>query len=332
MGLLVNGEWRDVWYDTAKTGGKFERQEAGFRNWVTPDGSPGPSGQGGFKAEPGRYHLYVSLACPWACRTLIFRTLKKLQDIISVSVVDPFMGDKGWSFAAPDGSITPGSTRDDITGAHYVYEIYAKAKPDYTGRVTVPVLWDKRNNTIVNSESSEIIRMLNTAFDKWGDSKIDFYPQDLRDEIDRINPVVYDHVNNGVYKCGFATSQEAYNEAFDALFKTLDEIEARLARQRYLAGARLTEADWRLFTTLVRFDSVYNGHFKCNLRRIIDYPNLWNYTLELFQVPGVAETVNLFHIKHHYYGSHETINPTRIVPKGPAIDFTIPHNRERLAA
>jgi putative glutathione S-transferase len=194
------------------------------------------------------------------------------------------------------------------------------------------VLWDKRNSTIVNTESSEIIRMLNSAFDKWGDSKLDFYPRDLRDEIDRVNAVVYDNVNNGVYKCGFATSQEAYNEAFDALFKTLDEIEARLARQRYLAGARLTEADWRLFTTLVRFDSVYNGHFKCNLRRIIDYPNLWNYTLELFQIPGVSETVNLFHIKHHYYGSHETINPTRIVPKGPAIDFTIPHNRGRLAA
>ena len=332
MGLLVNGEWRDVWYDTGKTDGRFVRHDAGFRNWVTVDGSAGPSGQGGFKAEAGRYHLYVSLACPWACRALIFRKLKKLEDVISLSVVDPFMGENGWSFSAPDGSITPGSTRDDINSARFVYEIYRKAKPDYTGRVTVPVLWDKRTGTIVNNESSEIIRMFNSAFDKFGDATLDFYPADLRGEIDRVNPVVYDTVNNGVYKCGFATSQQAYEEAFDALFKTLDELEARLARHRYLAGTRVSEADWRLFTTLVRFDAVYYGHFKCNQRRIVDYPNLWNYTRDLYQVPGVAETVNLFHIKHHYYGSHVTINPTRIVPKGPAIDFATPHNRAQLAA
>ncbi len=329
MGLLVNGKWRDAWYDTENTDGRFERREAGFRNWITPDGVSGRSGRAGFKAEPGRYHLYVSLACPWACRALIFRKLKRLENIISLSVVDPFMGENGWSFSAPDGSITPGSTRDDMMGARFLYEIYLKAEPSYTGRVTVPVLWDKRKSTIVNNESSEIIRMLNSAFDEWAGSKLDYYPADLSDEIDLINSVVYDNVNNGVYKCGFATSQDAYDESFDALFKTLDDLEARLARQRYLAGSQLTEADWRLFTTLVRFDSVYYGHFKCNLRRIIDYPNLWNYTRELFQLPGVSETVNLFHIKRHYYASHVTINPTRIVPKGPAIDFTIPHTRAR---
>jgi putative glutathione S-transferase len=332
MGLLVNGKWRDAWYDTEKTDGRFVRHESSFRNWVTPDGSPGPSGQGGFKAEPGRYHLYVSLACPWASRAVIFRKLKKLEPVISMSVVDPFMGENGWAFSAPDASITPGSTPDDTTGARFLYEIYLKAEPDHTGRVTVPVLWDKRKSTIVNNESSEIIRMLNSAFDEWGDSNLDFYPTEFREQIDRINSVVYDNVNNGVYKCGFASSQQAYDESFGALFKTLDELEARLARQRYLAGSRLTEADWRLFTTLVRFDAVYYGHFKCNLRRIIDYPNLWNYTRELFQLRSVAETVNLFHIKRHYYASHVTINPTRIVPKGPAIDFSTAHNRARLTA
>jgi putative glutathione S-transferase len=291
-----------------------------------------PSGQGGFKAEPSRYHLYVSLACPWACRAVIFRKLKKLENVISMSIVDPFMGENGWAFSAPDGSITPGSTSDDINGARFLYEIYRKAQTDYTGRVTVPVLWDKRKSMIVNNESSEIIRMLNRAFDEWADSSLDFYPADLRKEIDRINGVVYDNVNDGVYNCGFATSQQAYDESFDALFKTLDELESCLAGQRYLAGSRLTEADWRLFTTLIRFDPVYHGHFKCNLRRLVDYPNLWNYTRELFQVPGVAETVNLFHIKTHYYASHVTINPTRIVPKDPAIDFSTPHDRARLAA
>src|SRR5216684_5710449 len=301
--------------------GEFQRQEDAFREWISADGSTP------YPAVPGRYHLYVSLACPWASRTVIFRKLKKLENVISMSITDPFMGSNGWAFSAPDGSLTPGSTLDEIKGARFLYEVYSKARPDYTGRVTVPVLWDKRSGTIVNNESSEIIRILNSAFDEWGEPGLDFYPEDLREEIDRINAVVYDSVNNGVYKCGFATSQQAYDEAFDQLFKTLDELELRLAERRYLIGSRLTEADWRLFTTLVRFDAVYHGHFKCNLRRIIDYPNLWNYTRELYQAPGVAETVNLLHIKRHYYASHATINPTRIVPKGPAIDFSTPHNR-----
>jgi putative glutathione S-transferase len=327
MGLLVNGEWHDRWYETGKSGGRFVRDAAAFRNWVTVDGSPGPTGTGGFKAAPQRYHLYVSLACPWAHRTLIFRKLKKLEQAISVSVVDPFMGENGWAFSAPDGSLTPGSTPDSVNGARYLHEIYTRAKRDYTGRVTVPVLWDKQTATIVNNESSEIIRMLNSAFESWGAAAFDFYPDALRAEIDAINRVVYDNVNNGVYRCGFATTQAAYEEAFDALFATLDELEARLGRQRYLAGERQTEADWRLFTTLVRFDSVYNGHFKCNLRRILDYPNLWGFTRELYQVAGVSETVDLAQIKRHYYMTHSTINPTRIVPKGPAIDFRTPHGR-----
>ena len=331
MGLLVNGAWRDQWYETEQNGGRFVRDAAAFRNWVTPDGSPGPTGTGGFKAEPQRYHLYVSLACPWAHRTLIFRKLKQLEPVISVSVVDPFMGEHGWAFTAPDGSITPGSTRDDVNGARYLHEVYALAKRDYTGRVTVPVLWDKQTRTIVNNESAEIIRMLNSAFDQWGNPAIDFYPAGLRDGIDAINRIVYDNVNNGVYRCGFATTQHAYEEGFDALFKTVDELEARLGRQRYLMGERLTEADWRLFTTLVRFDAVYYGHFKCNLRRIIDYRNLWGFARELYQVPGVSETVDLAQIKRHYYSSHATINPTRIVPKGPAIDFGGPHGRDHLS-
>ncbi len=330
MGLLVNGVWKDQWYDTETTGGRFVRPEPTFRSWVTVDGSPGPTGVGGFKAEPGRYHLYVSLACPWASRTLVFRKLKKLENVISVSVVDPFMGSNGWAFSAPDGSLTPGSTPDTVNGARYLHEIYVKARPDYTGRVSVPVLWDRKTVTIVNNESSEIIRMLNGAFDAWGDANLDFYPPHLREEIDRVNAFVYDNVNNGVYRCGFATTQAAYEEGFDALFDAVDRLEERLSAQRYLVDKRLTEADWRLFTTLVRFDAVYYAHFKCNLRRIVDYPNLWNYLRELYQVPGVAETVNLFHIKRHYYASHERINPTRIVPKGPAIAFDAPHDRDRL--
>jgi glutathionyl-hydroquinone reductase len=302
-----------------------------FRNWVTADGRPGPSGEGGFKAERGRYHLYVSLACPWAHRTLIVRKLKKLDDAITVSVVDPFMGDNGWAFSAPDGSLTPGATPDDLNGARCLYEIYARARRDYTGRVTVPVLWDRETATIVNNESSEIIRMFNSAFDAVGAAGDDLYPQARREEIDQLNAVIYDTVNNGVYKCGFAKTQAAYEAAFDPLFETLDRLEQRLTRQRYLFGARTTEADWRLFTTLVRFDAVYYSHFKCNLRRIIDYPNLWGYTRDLYQVPGVAETVSLAHIKRHYYASHAMINPTRIVPKGPAIDFAAPHERARLA-
>ena len=329
MGLLVDGVWKDQWYETKSSGGEFVRGESVFRNWVTPDGSPGPSGEGGFRAEPGRYHLYVSLACPWAHRTLIFRTLKRLESTISVSIVDPFMGENGWAFGAPDGSLSPGSTRDDLFGSRYLYEIYLRANPRFSGRVTVPVLWDTNRATIVNNESSEIIRMLNSAFDEFSDASLDFYPQDLRGEIDRINALVYPNVNNGVYRCGFATTQTAYEKAFDSLFAALDQLEQRLAHTRYLAGSRMTEADWRLFTTLVRFDAVYYGHFKCNLRRIADYPNLSNYLRDLYQVPGVAETVNLAQIKRHYYASHPTINPTRIVPKGPALDFKAPHDRSR---
>jgi putative glutathione S-transferase len=324
MGLLVDGKWQDKWYDTRETGGKFERSAAKFRNWVTADGSPGASGEGGFKAEPGRYHLYVSLACPWAHRTLIFRKLKKLEDIISVSVVHHFMGADGWTFVRDEWA-----TGDTLYGLDYLHQIYTKADPAYSGRVTVPVLWDKQRETIASNESSEIIRMLNSAFDAWGDKRLDFYPEHLRREIDAVNERVYANVNNGVYRAGFATTQAAYEEAFGDLFATLDWLEERLSGQRYLVGDRITEADWRLFTTLARFDPVYVGHFKCNLRRIADYPNLSNYLRDLFQVPGVAETVNLFHIKHHYYGSHATINPTRIVPVGPEIDYAAPHDRDR---
>ncbi len=331
MGLLVDGVWQDQWYDTKKSGGKFVRQDSRFRNWLTADGGPGPNGETGFKAEAGRYHLYISHACPWAHRTMIFRKLKKLEDAISVSVVDYFMGDKGWRFKD-----VPGAVLDTVNHKDFMHEIYTLADPSYTGRVTVPVLWDKQQGTIVSNESSEIIRMFNTAFDGVGggvgNPAVDFYPAALRAEIDEINAVIYDTVNNGVYKCGFATTQEAYEEAFDALFKTLNMVEERLSGQRYLVGDRLTEADWRLFTTLVRFDPVYVGHFKCNLRRIADYPNLSNFTRELYQVPGVAETVNLEHIKQHYYGSHETVNPTRIVPIGPEIDYSAPHDRDRFAA
>lgn len=329
MGLLIDGVWKDQWYETKSSGGEFVRGESVFRNWVTPDGSPGPAGEGGFRADPGRYHLYVSLACPWAHRTLIFRKLKRLESIIPVSIVDPFMGENGWAFAAPDGSLSPGSTRDDLFGSRYLYEIYLRANPRFSGRVTVPVLWDKNRATIVNNESSEIIRMLNSAFDEFGDASLDFYPQDLRAEIDRINALVYPNVNNGVYRCGFATTQAAYEKAFDSLFAALDQLEQRLAHTRYLAGSRMTEADWRLFTTLVRFDAVYYGHFKCNQRRIVDYPNLSNYLRDLYQAPGVAETVNLAQIKRHYYASHPTINPSRIVPKGPALDFNVAHDRSR---
>jgi putative glutathione S-transferase len=318
MGLLIDGVWHDRWYDTGRTGGAFVREDSRFRDRVTADGASG------FKAEPGRYHLYVSLACPWASRTLIVRALKKLEDAISLSIVDPHMGEEGWAFS--DG---PGCIPDTVNGFDFLHQVYTAAKPDYTGRVTVPVLWDKERRTIVNNESSEIVRMLNSEFDAFGDAALDFYPEPLRPEIDAVNATVYDHVNNGVYKAGFATTQAAYERAFDALFATLDALEARLARQRYLVGDRITEADWRLFTTLVRFDPVYHGHFKCNLRRLADYPNLWGYTRDLYQVPGVAATVNLDHIKRHYYGSHRTINPTGIVPKGPAIDFAAPHARDR---
>lgn len=323
MGLLVDGKWQDKWYDTSASGGRFQRESAKFRNWVTADGAPGPTGDGGFEAEPGRYHLYVSYACPWAHRTLIFRQLKGLTDAVGLSVVHWFMGAEGWHFGEGEGVIA-----DPNVGATHMHQVYTAARADFTGRVTVPVLWDKKTKTIVSNESSEIIRMFNTAFDKVGATGPDFYPADLQTAIDAINPVVYDTVNNGVYKSGFATTQEAYEEAVTALFETLDMLEDRLSRQPYLAGDRVTEADWRLFTTLFRFDPVYVGHFKCNIRRLRDYPNLWNYTLALYQVPGVAETCHLGHIKRHYYGSHESINPTRIVPVGPDIDYSASHDRD----
>jgi putative glutathione S-transferase len=324
MGLLVDGVWQDQWYDTARTGGRFVRTTTRFRNWITPDGAPGPSGEGGFAAEPNRYHLYVSLACPWAHRTLIFRKLKQLENLITVSVVDPHMGAEGWVF-----SDAPGAVPDTINGAKRLYEIYLRADPHFSGRVTVPVLWDKKRGTIVNNESAEIIRMFNSAFDGLTGNRVDFYPEPLRAAIDEINAFVYDSVNNGVYKAGFATRQAAYEEAVTALFDALDAIEQRLAKQRYLVGDQVTEADWRLFTTLVRFDAVYVGHFKCNVRRIVDSPNLHNYLLELYQWPGVAETVNLDHIKQHYYRSHTMINPTGIVPVGPRLDFNAAHDRAR---
>jgi len=322
MGKLVDGQWHDVWYNTKDNDGKFVRQDAVFRNWITADGSPGPSGEGGFEAGAGRYHLYVSYACPWAHRTLIARKLKGLESDISLSVVHHFMGDKGWTFEPGDGVIP-----DPIHDARYMHQVYTAANPTFTGRVTVPVLWDKKRGTIVSNESSEIIRMFNTAFGTERASDGDWYPEPLRGEIDEVNERIYHTVNNGVYKSGFATRQSAYEEAVTALFDTLDWLEDRLGKQRYLVGDAITEADWRLFTTLVRFDPVYNGHFKCNVRRIVDYPNLWAYTRELYQVPGVAETVNFTHIKHHYYASHETVNPTRIVPIGPDLDFNAPHGR-----
>lgn len=325
MGLLVDGVWQDQPRDTKSTGGRFERQASSFRHWVTPDGAAGPTGEGGFRAEAGRYHLYISHACPWAHRTAIFRKLKQLEDVISLSVVSYHMGAEGWTFDA-----LTGSTGDPLNGKTRLSEIYVLADAHYTGRVSVPTLWDKQRRTIVNNESSEIIRMLNSAFDALTPAKLDLYPAALREEIDRINDLVYPNVNNGVYRTGFATTQQAYEESFGKLFDTLDKLEERLARQRYLAGSTITEADWRLFTTLVRFDAVYVGHFKCNWRRIVDYPNLWNYLRELYQVPGVAETVHMDHIKRHYYGSHRGINPTGIVPVGPELDFTAPHDRGRL--
>ncbi len=323
MGRLVDGVWHDEWYDTKSTGGRFKRQDSVFRNWITADGSAGPSGDGGFKAEPGRYHLYVSLACPWAHRTLVFRKLKGLEDMISVDVVHPHMAENGWTFATD----FPGATGDSVNGKNYLYEVYLAAKLDYSGRVTVPTLWDREKNTIVSNESAEIIRMFNSAFDEVGAHPGDFYPSERRGEIDDINRRVYNDINNGVYKAGFATTQEAYDKAFTALFDTLDWLEQILAHERYLAGDVLTEADWRLFTTLIRFDAVYYVHFKCNKRRITDYPNMSNYLRELYQYRDVRETVDMRHIKNHYYGSHKTINPTGIVPLGPELDFDAPHDR-----
>ena len=325
MGLLVEGKWSTDWYDTKATDGRFVRQSAGFRNWITMDGSAGLSGEDSFKAETDRYHLYVSLACPWAHRTLIFRALKGLEEMISVSVVNAFMGDKGWTFKDGD-NVVP----DTINNKKYLYEIYLEAQPDYTGRVTVPILWDKERKTIVSNESSEIIRMFNSAFDNVGAKQGDYYPKSRRHQIDELNDLIYPSVNNGVYQAGFATTEKAYEEAVADVFKALDFLENHLESRRYLVGSQTTEADWRLLTTLLRFDAVYYGHFKCNFRRIIDYPNLWGYTRDLYQLPGIANTVNFDSIKQHYYGSHESINPTRIVPVGPMIDFTQPHTRHLL--
>ena len=322
MGLLQEGKWVDEWYDTKASEGQFVRNSSQFRNWVTPEGDAGPTGIGGFKAEAGRYHLYVSLACPWAHRTLILRTLKGLKDIISISSVHWCMAENGWTFEAGDGVIP-----DNVNGLEFMHQVYTKAAPKYSGRVTVPVLWDKKTGTIVSNESSEIMRMFNSAFDGVGARAGDYYPKALRAQIDELNDRIYNTLNDGVYRCGFATTQAAYEAALTPLFDTIDWLEAKLTKTRYLTGSLITEADWRLFPTLIRFDPVYVGHFKCNLRRIIDFPNLSNYLRDLYQQPGIDETVNMQHIKEHYYGSHETINPSRVVPMGPDIDLTRVHNR-----
>lgn len=328
MGQLVDGTWHDTWYDTSKTGGKFERSTSSFRNWITADGSAGPSGEGGFKAESGRYHLYVSYACPWAHRTLIFRALKGLTEHITVSVVHPEMLSDGWTFATD----FPGATGDTLFQLPFLRDIYIRTDPDISGRVTVPILYDKQRDTIVSNESAEIIRMLNSAFNDLTGNHDDYWPSAMRDAIEAVNGRVYDTVNNGVYKAGFATTQSAYDEAVVPLFETLDWLEDTLSQNRYLMGDKLTEADWRLFPTLLRFDPVYHLHFKCNRKRIVDYPNLWAYTRELYQVPGVSETVNLDHIVRHYHYSHDTINPHRIVPTGPVLDLTAPHGRGQRTA
>jgi putative glutathione S-transferase len=322
MGLLVDGAWQE---DVSRTAnGRFVRPTTSFRDFVTANGNAGPTGKGGYAAEAGRYHLYISLACPWAHRTLIFRELKQLDNVVSVSIAEPLYGKTGWEFGTARGG-----TLDSANGKSTLAEIYLLADPRYTGRVSVPVLWDKKRRTIVNNESSEIIRMLNSAFEAFTNVHTDYYPAELHSEIDRINDIVYPTVNNGVYRAGFATSQEAYEEAARGIFETFDQLEDRLSRQRYLIGRQITEADWRLFPTLVRFDAVYYGHFKCNLRRVADYPNLWNYLRDLYQVPGIAATVSIDHIKRHYYGSQRQVNPTGIVPIGPLIDFAAPHDRAR---
>jgi putative glutathione S-transferase len=318
MGLLIDGKWHDRWYDTARTGGRFVRRQSRFRNWIRADGSTPHA------PAAGRYHLYVSLACPWAHRTLIYRKLLGLEHAISLSVVEPLMATDGWTFGD-----APASVADTVNHAKFLHEIYVKADPQYSGRVTVPVLWDRQRGTIVSNESSEIIRMFGEEFGGVAESDVDYRPIGLRDEINAVNEFVYPFINNGVYRCGFATTQEAYEEAYHQLFFALDAVEERLGRKRYLVGDRITEADWRLFTTLVRFDAVYVGHFKCNRNRIADFPNLSGYLRELYQLPGVCETVNLTHIKEHYYRSHTTINPTGIVPMGPTLDLDAPHGRGR---
>ncbi|MBU2957369.1 glutathione S-transferase family protein [Paracoccus sp. 1_MG-2023] len=323
MGQLVEGVWKDQWYDTDSNGGEFVRDTSRFRSWVTPDGAPGPTGEGGFAAESGRYHLYVSHACPWAHRTMIFRALKGLDDHIGVSVVHPEMLSEGWEFRTD----FDGATGDRQFGYDYLREVYLRAQPDASGRVTVPVLWDSRTNTIVSNESADIIRMFNSAFDRITGNRDDYHPEDLRPRIDDVNARIYDTVNNGVYKAGFATSQQAYDKAVGPLFESLDWIEGLLGEGRYLTGDRITEADWRLFTSVLRFDAVYHTHFKCNRRRIVDYPNLWGWARELYQWPGVAGTVHRDHFMHHYYYSHDMINPHRIVPIGPDADWNAPHGR-----
>ncbi len=322
MGMLIDGQWHDQWYETKENKGKFNRENARFRHWITEDGTAGATGKGGFKAEKGRYHLYVSHACPWAHRTLIFRKLKALETLIDISVVSPRMLNQGWEYDTSTGAIA-----DPVINAEYHHQLYTRDTPDYTGRVTVPLLWDKQTNKIVSNESSEIIRMFNTAFNELSGNNDDYYPEALHANIDSINERVYRSINNGVYRAGFATTQEAYNEAVNNLFSSIEALEVLLGNQRYIAGDVITEADWRLFTTLVRFDAVYYGHFKCNLKQLKDYPSLWAYTRELYQWPGVAETVNMKHIKEHYYYSHQMINPTRIIPAGPELDFMEPHNR-----
>lgn len=325
MGLLIEGKWHDQWYDTSKHGGEFVRESAQLRDWVTADGGPGPAGQPGVSAEADRYHLYVSLACPWAHRTMILRKLKGLESLIGLSHVSPLMLNKGWTYRQDEGS-----SGDPLHDVDFHHQLYTKTDLHYTGRVTVPVLWDKRQGRIVNNESSELLRMFNGAFDALTGNHLDFYPEALRAEIDAVNDDVYEYINNGVYKAGFATEQHVYEKHVTALFEALERMEARLGEQRYLVGEWLTEADIRLFTTLVRFDAVYHGHFKCNLKRIEDFPNLSNYLREIYQWPGVAETVDMDHIKRHYYYSHDTINPTRVVPQGPLLDLMRPHDRERL--
>jgi len=321
MGMLIKGKLVENWLDREIEEGEFKRMESTFRHWVTADGTAGPSGDGGFKAEADRYHLYVSHACPWAHRTVIFRKLKKLENIIGLSVVEPDMLQQGWTFAAS------GEYTDQLYGYHYLHELYTRADKDFTGQITVPVLWDKKRGTIVNNESSEIIRMLNSAFDAFTGVTADYYPEQLRQQIDAINQPIYDNINNGVYRCGFATTQVAYEKAFELLFAELEQVEEKLSNQRYLTGEQITEADWRLFTTLIRFDAVYFGHFKCNLKRIVDYHNLSNYVRELYQIPGIAETIDIVDIKRHYYFSHTSINPTQIIPVGPMLDFDLAHDR-----
>ncbi|RJF54201.1 glutathione S-transferase family protein [Serratia inhibens] len=324
MGQLVDGVWQDIWYDTSSTGGRFKRSTSQFRNWVTADGQPGEHGTGGFKAEKDRYHLYVSLACPWAHRTLLMRKLKGLEQIIPVSVVHPLMLENGWTF----GQDFPETTGDSLYHSDFLYQLYLRADEHYTGRVTVPVLWDKQQQTIVSNESADIIRMFNSAFDGAGARAGDYYPHDLRGKIDELNGWIYDQVNNGVYKAGFATSQEAYDEAVNALFDALARLEQILGQHRYLTGDRLTEADLRLWTTLVRFDPVYVTHFKCDKHRISDYLNLYGFLRDIYQMPGIAETVSLPHIRNHYYRSHTTINPHGIISIGPAQDLDEPHGRD----